>query len=330
MVTSTVTSEVIIHEERCRGCGYCVEFCPRECLEISREKISPLGYALPVLTKPEQCNTCGLCARMCPHWAVEVYLNTGAPGGATTREKIAGPPKLLPTPPFINCAGCQHPTVGRIIAEVLEELGLDGKFIALDAINCGGSSSLSMDVADVLGVYDRPTDMAIAMKRVYPDKIVFAVQNNVKFDTIGVESFISALNYGDSITIINCNDASYGPWPKSWHAKPLITHIVTPEGHEIVAEGYPLHTAELAATFKGVTYSARGSLASPDDYELTKSYIRTAFQKQLDDVGLSFVEVLCACGALSYEPPLNCLKWIHEEMVTEFHLGEFKNLDQIE
>lgn len=330
MVTTTVTSEVIIDEKRCRGCGYCVEFCPRECLEITKDEINPMGYAIPVLTKPEQCNTCGLCARMCPHWAVEVYLNTGVPGEASAREKIAGPPRLAPTPPFINCPGCQHPTVGRIIAEVLDELGLDGKFIALDGISCGGSSAFSIEFADVLGVYDRPIDIALAMKRSHPEKIVLAVQNNVKFDTTGVDSFISALNYGDNITIINCNDASYGPWPNSWHAKPLITHIITPEGQELVAEGHPLHTAELATTFKGVVYSARGTITSPDDYELTKNYLRTAFQKQIDNIGLSFVEVLCACGALSYEAPLNCLKWIHEEMVTEFPLGEFKNVDQVE
>ncbi len=328
MVTGRVTSEVIINEERCCGCGYCVEFCPRECLEITKDKISPKGYALPVLAKPEQCNTCGLCARMCPHWAVDVYLNTGAPGGTGAREKVAGPPRLMPTPPFINCPGCQHPTVGRIIAEVLNELGLGDKFIALDGISCGGSSAFSIDVADVLGVYDRPIDIALAMKRAHPEKIVFAIQNNVKFDTTGVDSFIHGLHSSEKITVINCYDPIYGPWPNRWQAKPPINYIITSEGRELIAEGYPLHTAELAATFKGVAYSARGTITSPDNYELTKSYIRTAFQKQVDHIGLSFVEVLCACGVLSYEPPLNCLKWIHEKMVSEFPLGEFKNVDQ--
>lgn len=325
-----ITSEVIIDEQRCLGCGYCVQFCPRGCLEKTEDKISRQGDTQPTLTKPEQCNTCGLCVRMCPHWAIEVNLSIEAPGKARIREKVAGPPRLAPTPPFATCSGCQHPTVGRIIAEVLDELGVDGRFIALDAISCGGSSAFSMDFADVLGVYDRPIDIAIAMKRAHPDKIVFAVQNSAKFDTIGIDSFIGGLNCGEKVTIINCNDPVYGPWPNRWQAMPLVTLIITPEGRELVTEEFPVHTAELAATFRGVAYSARSAITSPDGYEQTKSYIRTAFQKQMDNIGFSFVDVLCGCSALSYEAPMNCLKWIHEEMVTELPLGEFKNVDRLE
>jgi pyruvate/2-oxoacid:ferredoxin oxidoreductase beta subunit len=90
----------------------------------------------------------------------------------------------------------------------------------------------------------------------------------------------------------------------------------------------PLHLAERAAAFSGVNYSARGAMTSPDDYERTKSYIRTAFQKQTTQTGTSFVEVLCACFAQAYESPWDTLKWIHEKVVTELPLLEFKNVGQ--
>jgi 2-oxoglutarate ferredoxin oxidoreductase subunit beta len=88
----------------------------------------------------------------------------------------------------------------------------------------------------------------------------------------------------------------------------------------------PLRLAERAATFDGVTYSARGAITSPADYERTKSYLRAAFQKQMSNEGTSFVEVLCACFAQAYESPWDTLKWIHETLVDEYPLCEFKNV----
>lgn len=325
-----VTSEVIIDGKRCRGCVYCVEFCPRGCLEMSEDKISQFGYAMPMLTNPEQCNTCGLCVQMCPHWAIEVNLVIEAQGEAVMREKVAGPPRLALTPPLANCSGCQRPTVGRIIAEVLDELGIDGETIAIDAISCGSSSAFGMDFGHVLGPYERPADIAIATKRAHPDAMVFVVQDSGNYSITGIDSFINALTCAENVTIISCNGPDYGPWPKGWHIAPINIWLNNPEGRELVAGKYPLHIAELAATFRGVAYSARAALTSPHDYQYAKSYIKTALQKQIDGAGLNYVEVLCACFPLTYEAPMDCLKWIRENMITEFPLGEFKNVDRVE
>jgi 2-oxoglutarate ferredoxin oxidoreductase subunit delta len=65
--------EMIIDENNCRGCGYCVAFCKRECIVMSEGRFTPLGYLLPVLSNPDKCNACGVCGRMCPHYAIEVY-----------------------------------------------------------------------------------------------------------------------------------------------------------------------------------------------------------------------------------------------------------------
>jgi 2-oxoglutarate ferredoxin oxidoreductase subunit beta len=325
-----VTSEVIIDKQRCRGCGYCMEFCPRGCLQTTGKFISQLGYAMPMLTKSEQCNTCGFCVEMCPHWAIEVNLLLEDQGEAVIRENIAGPPKLALTPPVANCSGCQRPTVGRIIAEVLEELAMGGEVIAIDAITCGGCSTFGVDFGYILGPYDSPIDIAIATKRANPKAVIIVVQDSCNRNNIALDSFICGLTFLDKITVISCNGPEYGPWPNNWHFPTTLNWITTPRGRELVEGEYPLHIAELAASLKGVAYSARGALTSPDDYQRTKSYIRTALQKQKDNVGSSFVEVLCACFPLTYDASLSCLKWIKDKMISEFPLGEFKNVYHID
>lgn len=332
MVTSEVMvkSEVVIDEKRCIGCGYCVEFCPRGCLEKDENKISRHGLTQPAFTKPELCTTCGLCARICPRWAIEVYLSVGTPGEAKAREKVAGPPKLALTLPVEGCAGCQHSTVGRIIADVIDELGIGDEAIALDDISCGGSSAFGLDFGRVLGVYDRPEDIATEIKRAHSDSIVFAVTDIATYNRLGIESLIGAFNRSEKITVICCNDAIYGN--RGRRAEPAWTWVNTSGRRQFLIGEYPLNAAELAANFKGVAYSARGAITSPDNYYRTKSYIKTAFQKQMDNVGFSFVEVLCACFSkyVFDETPVDCLRWIQENMVAEFPLGEFKNVNCVE
>ena len=103
----------------------------------------------------------------------------------------------------------------------------------------------------------------------------------------------------------------------------------TPTGRDSAVDGFPIHAAELAATFKSTSFSARGSLHSPAQYERTKKYIKTAFKKQTDNIGYSFVEVLSACPPNWHLSPVDCIKRIKEEVVSEFPLGEFKNVEKI-
>ena len=104
----------------------------------------------------------------------------------------------------------------------------------------------------------------------------------------------------------------------------------TPTGREPDVAGYPLHVAELAAQFKGVVYSARVSVHTPANRQRAKKALKTAFQKQIDNVGYGVVEFLSACPSSWRMPPLECLTFIDEKMIAEFPLGEFKNVDRIE
>jgi 2-oxoglutarate ferredoxin oxidoreductase subunit beta len=104
----------------------------------------------------------------------------------------------------------------------------------------------------------------------------------------------------------------------------------TPLGRDARREGYTVHAAELVATFKGCAYSARGALTNPANYRRAKSYVKTAFQKQMDNIGLSFVEIVTACPTNWHKSPVESLKWIEDEVLAELPLGEFKNVDRIE
>ena len=344
-----VQNEVMIDEELCHGCGYCVQFCPRGCLDIPGEQPGPMysGYEIARCIHPEQCNACGICTRMCPCGAVEVYLSVKDPAtNLLTRERVAGIPRLLPSAGLGDCVGCQKATVGRMITEVLMEMGLEGKFMGLDAVRCNSSSAFSSDFDIVVEregkrvplygarpsgispveVHDDPMNIAIDLKRRHPEKVVFVVQDTPKLDAIGIDAFDQGLTRGESITVINCSELIYRGDPGKEQAAPPAFPLYTPERRNLVMGKDPLHLAERAATFDGVTYSARGAITSPDDYERTKSYIRAAFQKQTANEGTSFVEVLCACFAQAYESPWDTLKWIHETLVNELPLLEFKNV----
>jgi len=248
------------------------------------------------------------------------------------KEQVWATPKtmVMPAP---GCPGCQHPTIGRIIAEVLDELDIAEKVIGITGIGCASGAIALLNIDVVLGAHGRAPDEATAIKRLSPpDTIVFTTQGDGDCIAIGAGPFIGALTRGEKFTIIMCNNANYGTTGGQLAPTTLMGQVTTTStgGRDPVMGGYPAHTAELAAMFRGVCYSARGALNTPANYKRTKGYIKTAFKKQIDDVGLSFVEILSACPPNWHLTPVESIKWIEEKMIPEFPLGEFKNIDRIE
>jgi len=250
-----------------------------------------------------------------------------------TKKRIAGRPKLLTveTAGFTYCPGCQEPLTARIIAEALEEIGMEGNSIGVFDIGCNSFLLGMLDIDAVLTPHGRPPDVATAIKRVHPDNIVFTVQGDGGLLSIGADSLLGALTRAEKITIVMQNNAVYGTTGGQMAPTSLVGQKTTstPEGRDVTTAGFPAHAAEMIASFKGVAYSARGAFNTPANYQHAKRYIKTAFQKQMNGVGLSFVEVLCACPANWHLSPQDCLKWIEEMMIPEFPLGEFKNVDKI-
>ncbi|MEW6034171.1 MAG: thiamine pyrophosphate-dependent enzyme [Chloroflexota bacterium] len=251
--------------------------------------------------------------------------------GSKAREKVCGWPELWrPIPgavPF--CPGCQEPVVGRVVCEVVHELGIEGSTVAVVGVGCSGFMGMTLDVDCVIAAHGRALDVATGLKRTHPDTIVFTVQGDGDCLSIGAEALIAAMGRGESVTVVMLNNANYGTTGGQMAPTTLVGQVTTttPEGRHPAKEGYPVHGAELVASFKGVSYSARSALFKPTQYQQTKRYIRSAFEKQRAGMGLSFVEVLSACPVDWRLTPVESLMWIEREMVKEFPLGEFKNVD---
>ena len=251
-----------------------------------------------------------------------------------TRERVAGRPKLLmpQTIGFVYCPGCHDPTVARAIAEALGELDMGGRVVNVYGIGCSNFIYGMLDIDVIFGPHGRATDIATAAKRVHPDNLVFTMQGDGDLMSIGAESLLGALTRAEKITIIMVNNAVYGTTGGQMGPTTLVGQVTstTPKGRDVIQAGFPAHAAEMIATFKGTAYSARGAFNNPYNYERTREYIKTAFKKQIDNIGLSFVEVISACPTNWHMSPEDSLKWIEEKMILEFPLGEFKNVDRIE
>ncbi len=253
---------------------------------------------------------------------------------AGEKKLVCGKPKIWKDPPgaMMYCPGCQETVIHRIIAEVLEELEIDGKSIAVIGVGCHAFVQLSWDIDALSCAHGRALDSATAIKRLNPDSVIFTVQGDGDCTAIGAGGFINAMTRGEKITTIMYNNTNYGTTGGQFAPTSLIGQktVTTPNGRDPEHDGYPIHAAELAATFKGTVYSARGSLHSPGGYPRTKKYIKTAFKKQINKIGYSFVEVLCACPPNWHLSPVESIRRIKNEVVDEFPLGEFKNINSIE
>jgi len=251
------------------------------------------------------------------------------------RKLVRGYPKLFLRLPIslVPCSGCQHGVVFRLLCEVIEELDIEGRTVGVFGASCGNVASVLVQVDWIGGPHGRPVDIATAIKRVsWGEAIAFTYQGDGDSLAIGIESTIHAAARGERITVIMVNNGNYGTTGGQMAPTTLIGQKTTtsPRGRDVKQEGYPFYGAEYMAVMKGVSYSARGALNNPGNCERTKKYIKRAFQKQIDDIGFSYVEILSACPPDWHLSPLECQKRIENEVIPAFPLGEFKNVDQLE
>lgn len=250
------------------------------------------------------------------------------------KERVAGTPNLWRWHLFGAgwCPGCHYPIIQRLVGEVLEELDIGGDTIGIGGGGCGFMFFLSLDVDSALPAHGRGQDVATAIKRLHPDRFVVSIGGDGDIAAIGTECNIQAAARGERITVLMVNNGGYAMTRGQMAPTTLLGQVTTttPEGREPRLHGYPIDVPKLLLSLRGVVYCARGAVNSPANYQRTKKYIKTAFQKQIDDVGYSFVEILSACPTEWHLTPVESLGWIEKTMVPAFPVGEFKNLDRIE
>ncbi len=223
---------------------------------------------------------------------------------------------------FSYCPGCTHGITHRLVAEVLEELEILEKSIAIASVGCSVFSYEYFNCDALQAAHGRAPAVATGVKRINPDKIVFTYQGDGDLASIGLAEIVHAANRNENITVIFINNVIYGMTggqmaPTSWHDQVTTT---SPFGKE----SNPLKISELLATIDHVAYIERVMAADVRSIRQTKQAIKNAFEAQINNEGFSLVEVLSSCNIGWKMSPEEALVHIKEKMVPIFPLGVYK------
>lgn len=224
------------------------------------------------------------------------------------------------------CPGCVHTLVHKLVAELIEELGLQDKTIGVCPVGCSVFAYDYIDIDWQEAAHGRACAIATAVKRMLPEKYVFTYQGDGDLAAIGAAETIHACNRGEDITIIFINNRIYGMTGGQMAPTTLEGDVTTtsPYGRDPKVAGQPLKMAELVSQFDGVAYSTRVCCNNPGHVRKTKQALKKAFLLQEEKVGTSFVEVLSNCPSGWKCTPEKSIEKIKEESIPYFPLGVFK------
>ncbi|MBN1338383.1 MAG: 2-oxoglutarate oxidoreductase [Bacteroidales bacterium] len=224
------------------------------------------------------------------------------------------------------CPGCGHGTTHRIIAEVIEEMGIQEKTIGIAPVGCSVLAYNYFDVDFQEAAHGRAPALATAVKRLLPDRFVFTYQGDGDLAAIGTAETIHAANRGENITIIFINNGIYGMTGGQMAPTTLIgmKSSTSPYGREQTMMGYPLKITELIAQLPGTYYVTRQAVHTPANVRKTKKAIRKAFDLQEKKVGMTFVEVVSNCNSGWKMTPVQANQWMVDNMFPHYPLGDIK------
>lgn len=245
---------------------------------------------------------------------------------AVNMDKIYSHPESLRNLPTHYCPGCGHGIAHRLIAEVVDELKIRGKVIAVAPVGCAVIAYDYWDFDCSEAAHGRALAVATAIKRVRKNNIVFTYQGDGDLAAIGTNETIHAANRGENLSVFFINNAVYGMTGGQMAPTTLLSQktSTTIKGRDAALHGYPLKISEMLALLPGVKYIERASLHAPQEIIKTKKAIKTAFLNQINGVGFSLVEILSPCPTYWGMPPKASLDWIRDVMSKEFPLGRIK------
>jgi 2-oxoglutarate ferredoxin oxidoreductase subunit beta len=241
-------------------------------------------------------------------------------------QKVFSHPLSLINTTTHYCPGCGHGIVHRLVAEIVDELGIREKVIAVAPVGCAVLAYAYWNFDCSEAAHGRALAVATAIKRVRPDNIVFSYQGDGDLAAIGTNETIHAANRGENLTVIFINNAIYGMTGGQMAPTTLLGQktATTPQGRDARSDGYPLRISEMLSLLPGVKYIERTSLHSPQEIMKTKKAIKQAFSNQIEKIGFSLVEILSPCPTYWGKSPKDSLDWIKDIFTKEFPLGRLK------
>ena len=226
------------------------------------------------------------------------------------------------------CPGCMHSTVNKLVGEVLEELGVMEKATVVLGVGCAGLANQYLTYNVVQSAHGRACAVATGIKRTHPDQPVFTYQGDGDLASIGAAEIVHAAMRGEKFTTIFINNAIYGMTGGQMAPTTLIGQRATtaPLGRTKDLHGEPIRMAEMLSTMGGLVYAERVCVADVPNIIKAKKAIKKAFEKQMNNEGFTFVEVLCACPTNWGMTTLDANRWVKEEMAAYYPLGVIKEV----
>lgn len=227
------------------------------------------------------------------------------------------------------CPGCTHGTIHRLIAEVIDELDIEGITIGVSPVGCAYNNYEYYNCDMVQAAHGRAPAVATGVKRVHPENYVFTYQGDGDLAAIGTAEIVHAAARGEKITTIFVNNAIYGMTSGQMAPTTLLGQVTTtsPYGRKSETHGFPISVCEMLSTLEGAVYVERTSVHDVKNIKKTKAAIKKAFQVQNANKGFSIVEVLSTCPTNWGLNPVDSLKWLEENMLPHYPLGVFKGKD---
>ncbi len=252
----------------------------------------------------------------------------------TTTDIISPENLIYKKPSVMNdtnmhyCPGCSHGVVHKLIAEVIDEMGIVEKTIGIAPVGCAVFAYNYIDIDWQEAAHGRAPAVATAISRLMPDKCVFTYQGDGDLAAIGTGETIHACNRGENMTIIFINNGIYGMTGGQLAPTTLLgmKTSTSPDGRDAHLNGYPLNITPLLAELPGTCYVTRQSVHSVANVRKTKKAIQKAFENTFNHKGTSIVEVVSTCNAGWKMTPAASNDWMVENMFPEFPLGDLKNI----
>ena len=236
-------------------------------------------------------------------------------------------PKSLTDAPFHYCPGCTHGIVHRLVAEVIDELGIEGRTIGIAPVGCSVMAYNYFTVDMIEAAHGRAPAVATGVKRANPENIVFTYQGDGDLASIGTAETVHSAARNENITIIFINNAIYGMTGGQMAPTSLPGQVTqtSPYGRDVKLGGYPVKICEMLSALEGPEYLERVAVNNVKNVKNAKKAIKKAFQNQIDGKGFSLVEVLSSCPTNWGMTPQKALEWIDEKMIPYYPLGVYKD-----
>ena len=237
-------------------------------------------------------------------------------------------PKALSDVPFHYCPGCTHGIVHRLVAETIDELGVEGNTVGVASVGCSVFAYNYFNCDMVQAAHGRAPAVATGLKRALPDNVIFTYQGDGDLAAIGMAETVHAATRGENITVIFINNAIYGMTGGQMAPTSLPGQVTqtSPYGRDVKVAGYPIRVCELLSTLSGTALAQRVTVDNVAHVREAKKAIKKCFENQINKRGYSIIEVVSTCPTNWGLSPAEAVNWLRDNMLPYYPLGVYKDV----